>query len=80
MNSLTEVRYVVRFETEAQNRDLQTRREQDRWAWWTAVASEPRRAKGPGIRQLAVRLGDFAAGLRCRLENRFAPEPAATAC
>ena len=80
MNSLAEVHYVVRFETEAQNRDLQTKREQDRWAWWMAAASAPRRARGWSIRQVAVRLGDFVGGLRCQLESRFASEPAATAC
>lgn len=80
MNSMAEVQYVVRFELEAQHRNLQTEREQDRWAWWMAAASEPRRARGAGIRQLAVSLGDYLAGLRCQLESRFASEPAATAC
>lgn len=77
MNSLAEVQYAVRFETENHRRDLQAAREQDRRAWWIAAASGSR---GAGIRQVAVRLGDLIAELRCQVESRLASEPAATAC
>ena len=80
MNSLIEVQYAVRFEREAQNRDLQAEREQDRWAWWMAAAAAPHDAKESRIRRVAVQLGEFVAELRCQLESRFAPEPDAMAC
>ena len=81
MNSMAEVQYVVQFELEAQNRALQTEREQDRWAWWMAEAYASRGAKQESrIRRVAVWLDDVVAGLRCQLESRFASEPVATAC
>ena len=80
MNSLAEVQYTVRFELEAQRRYPQTKREQDQWKWRMAAAAAQRRPTGLGIRQVAVGLGDFVAGLRCQLERRFASESAAAAC
>jgi hypothetical protein len=44
------------------------------------AASRPRGERSPALRQMAVRLGDFLAEVRCQLESRFSAEPRATAC
>jgi hypothetical protein len=80
MNRLADAHNIVLFEMETRRPELQAMREQDRRAWWISAASAPRGAKRLGIRQLAVRLGDLVAGLRCQLDSRFAPEPVAKAC
>ena len=43
------------------------------------AASRSRDAKESRIRPMAARLGDFVAGLRCKLQSRFASEPTAPA-
>ena len=81
MNSLAEVQYTMQFELEAQRRELQTKREQDRWKWWMAAASTSQGAKKESrIRRVAVWTGDFVAGLRCQLESRLSSEQVAAAC
>ena len=82
MDSLTQVHHTVLFETETRSRHLHAQREQDRVARWTAALSASRGARrsGTGIRQVAIRLGDLVAELRCQLESRFTSEPAATPC
>ena len=61
MNSLAEVHFIDDSKLEARRPNVQTEREQDRWAWW--IRGIPLAgAKEAGIRQMAVRLGDFVAG------------------
>jgi hypothetical protein len=81
MNTMDEVQYVVRFEAETGRPHLRAARERDRLAWWSSASAASRGAERESpIRRVAVRLGDFVAGLRCQLESRFAPEPVTTAC
>jgi len=77
MTSMAEVLYALRIETEARSRNLQAGQNRGQWAWGTSAASTPRGAMRPGIRQLAVRVDEFVARLRCRLQSRFASKQSA---
>ena len=70
-NALFEMQYRVKsMEAEVEHHRLAK----------LAAASRPRKERMFGVRRMAVRLGDLVAGLRCRLESRWASEPAATPC
>jgi hypothetical protein len=58
---------------------LEAEAQQERWAR-LAAAGRSQLAREPGIRRMAVRLGDFVAELRCLWESHFASEPAAMEC
>jgi hypothetical protein len=69
----------VLLEMEMRQKSLEAEARQERWAR-LAAAGRAHKVREPGIGRMAVRLGDFVAGLRCQLQNRFASDPAATAC
>ena len=71
MNSLSEVHLEMNL------RKWQTEREQ-RERLSTLFRSPA--AKDAGIQQIAGRLVDFVAEVRCQLESRFASAQTATAC
>ena len=75
MNSYAE----MDFENQLRSRGLPYESEGKKVAR-IAAALRPRRTKESRIGRVAAQLGDFVAGLRCRLESRYASEPAATAC
>ena len=76
MNSYAE----MHFETHIRKRGLPYESEGKQIARIAASLRPRREKKESRIRHLAVWLGDLIAGLQCRLESRFASEPAATPC
>ena len=72
MNSLAD----LHAEQQLRRRGCPYENERERMARIVA-ASRSRDAKESRIRGMAVRLGDFVAGLRCQLQSRFASEPVA---
>ena len=70
----------MHFETKLRGRGLPYESEGKQVAR-LAASLRPRRAKKESRnRRVVVWLGDFVAGLRCRLESRLASEPTATPC
>ena len=69
MNSLSEVHLEMNL------RKWQTRNREQRERLYTVFRSPA--AKDAGIQQIAGRLVDFVAEVRCQLESRFASETAA---
>ena len=66
-------------ELEHRTKSIETELEQDRLAM-LATAARSRDGMVSQSRRMVMRLGDLLVSLGCRLQARFASEPAAAAC